>query len=139
MFAPKKIVHKKVYNRYGQKRRGQLNRGSTVSFGEYGLKATSTSWLTARQIEAGRKAISRRCKGGKVFIRIRPTRPVTSKGLNVTMGSGVGSIDYFMFPIKPGRIIFEVSGVPEEVVREAFRVAGHKLPFTTKFVKKITI
>jgi large subunit ribosomal protein L16 len=107
-----------------------------VAFGEFGLKATSSSWLTSRQIEAARKVISRRCKGGKVYIRVFPLRPVTAKGLNIPMGSGVGSIEYFMFPVKPGRVIFEVSGISEEVVKEAFRIASHKLPFTTKFVTR---
>ncbi len=136
MLSPKKIVHKKVFNRYGQKRRGQLTRGSTLVFGEYALKATSSSWLTSRQIESARRVISRRCKGAKIYIRVFPSRPVTSKGLNIPMGTGVGSIDYFMFPVKPGRIIFEVRGVAEEKVKEAFRIAGHKLPFGTKMVQK---
>lgn len=136
MLAPKKIVHRKTFNRYGQKRKGQRHRGAFVVYGDYGLKATTTSWLTSRQIESARKSISRRCKGGKVYIRVFPSRPVTAKGLNVTMGSGTGTVDYFMFPVKPGRIIFEVSGVPIEVAREAFRIASHKLPFQTKFVTR---
>jgi large subunit ribosomal protein L16 len=136
MLTPKKIRHKKVFNRKGLTKKGQRHRGSTVSFGEFGLKATSSSWLTSRQIEAARKVISRRCKGGKVYIRVFPLRPVTAKGLNIPMGSGVGSIDYFMFPVKPGRVIFEVSGISEDKVKEAFRIASHKLPFTTKFVTR---
>ncbi len=136
MLTPKKIVHKKVFNRKGLTKNGQRHRGSKVAFGQFGLKATTSSWLTSRQIEAARKSISRRCKGGKVYIRVFPSRPVTSKGLNMTMGSGAGSIDYFMFPVKPGRIIFEVSGIPEELVKEAFRIASHKLPFKTKFVTR---
>ena len=136
MLAPKKIVHRKVYNKYGQKRHGMLTRGAKVLYGDFGLKAMSSSWLTSRQIEAARRSISRRCKGGKVYIRVFPSRPVTGKGLGSTMGSGVGSIDYFMFPVKPGRIIFEVRGIPEDRVKEAFRIAGHKLPFKTKMVRK---
>lgn len=139
MLTPKKIVHKKVFNRYGLKRKGQLNRGAALVFGEFGLKATSSSWLTSRQIESARRVISRRCKGAKIYIRVFPTRPVTSKGLNSTMGSGVGSIDYFMFPVKPGRIIFEVRGTTEEKVKEAFRIAGHKLPFSTKIINKESV
>lgn len=139
MLTPKKIVHKKVFNRYGQKRKGQLTRGSTLTFGDFGLKATSSSWLTSRQIESARRVISRRCKGAKIYIRVFPSRPVTSKGLNIPMGTGTGSIDYFMFPVKPGRIIFEVKGAPEEKVKEAFRIAGHKLPFSTKTVSKTDI
>ncbi|MEI6728476.1 MAG: 50S ribosomal protein L16 [bacterium] len=136
MLAPKKIVHKKVFNRYGQNRNGQRLRGSTLSNGDFGLKALSSSWLTSRQIEAARKSISRRCKGGKVYIRVFPSRPVTSKGLGAVMGSGAGTIDYFMFPVKPGRIIFEVSGVSDEIAKEAFRVAAHKLPFRCKFISR---
>jgi len=136
MLAPKKIVHRKIFNRFGQKRAGQRHRGSTVVYGDFGLKATTSSWVTSRQIEAVRKTISRRSKGGKVYIRIFPTRPVTAKGLNVPMGSGAGSIDYFMFPVKPGRILFEVSGVTEEAAKEAFRIAGHKLPVQTRMVKR---
>jgi large subunit ribosomal protein L16 len=136
MLAPKKIVHRKVFNRYGQSRKGMRTRGSTLEYGQFGLKALSSSWLTSRQIEAARKVISRRCKGGKVYIRVFPSRPVTAKGLGAVMGSGTGSIDYFMFPVKPGRIIFEVAGVPEDRVKEAFRIASHKLPFKTKLVTK---
>jgi large subunit ribosomal protein L16 len=138
MLSPKKIVHKKVFNRYGLKRRGQLTRGSFLVYGEFGLKATSSSWLTSRQIESARRVISRRCKGAKIYIRVFPSRPVTAKGLNIPMGTGTGGIDYFMFPVKPGRIIFEVRGSTEEKVKEAFRIAGHKLPFGTKTVYKET-
>jgi len=136
MLAPKKIVHKKIFNRFGQKRNGQRKRGSTLKFGDVGLKATSSSWLTSRQIESARKVISRRCKGAKLIIRVFPSRPVTSKGLNATMGSGTGAIDYFMFPVKPGRIIFEVRGVSYQVAKEALFIASYKLPFTCKIVKK---
>ena len=136
MLAPKRIVHKHVFNTYGQRRHGTLKRGSTVVNGEFGLKATTSSWLTSRQIEAGRKVIAKYCKGGKIFIRVFPSRPVSSKGLGSPMGTGVGSIDYFMFSVKPGRIIFEVSGVSEDKIREAFRIAAHKLPFKCKVVTK---
>jgi large subunit ribosomal protein L16 len=136
MLTPKRIVHKKVYNKLGQKRRGTLKRGSVLEYGDYGLKATTSSWLTSRQIESARRVISRRCKGGKVYIRVFPSRPVTQKAANVPMGTGVGSLEYFMFPIKPGRIVFEVKGVAEDKVREAFRIASHKLPFMTKIVTK---
>jgi large subunit ribosomal protein L16 len=136
MLAPKKIVHKHVYNTYGQRRHGTLKRGSKVVNGDFGLKATTSSWLTSRQIESARKVISRYCKGGKIYIRVFPSRPVGSKGLGVPMGAGVGSIDYFMFPVQPGRIIFEVGGMAEDKVREAFRIAAHKLPFKCRFVSK---
>lgn len=135
MLAPKRIVHKKVHK--PSTRRGTLKRGATLEHGDFGLKATTACWLTARQIESARMVISRRTKGGKVHTRVFPSQPVTAKGLNMPMGKGVGSIDYFMFPVKPGRIIFEVSGIEnEEQVREAFRVAAHKLPFKCKFISK---
>ena len=135
MLAPKKIVHKKVHKR--SKRQGMKNRGAKLVNGKWGLKATSSSWLTARQIESARQVISRRCKNCKLFIRVFPSVPVTSKGLNMPMGKGVGSIDYFMFPVKPGRIIFEVDGdISDADVKEAFRIASHKLPFKTKVVTK---
>lgn len=136
MLAPKRIPHKKVYNRYGQKRRGMCSRGNQLTIGEFGLMATSTSWVTARQIEAARRVISRRTKGSKIIIRIFPSRPVTGKGLGAVMGSGVGNIDYFMFPVKPGRLIFEIRGASREKVEEAFRIAGCKLPVSTKIVSK---
>jgi large subunit ribosomal protein L16 len=136
MLAPKKIVHKKMHNRHGQTRRGMCNRGSTLTFGEFGLMATTTSWVTSRQIEAARRVISRRTKGAKLYIRIFPSRPVTSKALGIPMGSGVGSFDHFMFPVKPGRIIFEIKGASEEKVKEAFRIAACKLPVMCKMVSK---
>lgn len=134
MLTPKRIVHKKVHK--PSTRKGTLKRGSTLVYGDFGLKATSSSWLTSRQIESARKVISRRTKGGKVYIRVFPSTPVTQKGLNMPMGKGVGSIEYFMFPVKPGRVIFEVVGVPEDVAREAFRIAAHKLPFKCKIITK---
>jgi len=134
MLSPKKIVHRKVFNRLGQKRKGQRKRGSYLAFGSIGLKATSSSWLTSRQIEAGRKVLSRRCKGAKITIRVFPWRPVTAKGLNATMGSGTGSIEYFMFPVKPGRIIYEIQGANYDVAKQALKVASYKLPFTTKVI-----
>lgn len=136
MLTPKKIVHRKVYNSYGQRRHGQLKRGSEIIYGDFALKAMSSNWLTSRQIESARRVISRRCKGAKVYIRVFPSRPVTSKGLNSTMGAGAGSIEYFMFPVKPGRIIFEVRGAAPDKVIEAFRIAAHKLPFACKVVTK---
>lgn len=136
MLAPKKIVHRKVFNRYGQKRNGMRNRGSQLEYGDFGLKAVTSSWLTSRQIEAARRVISRRTKGGKVYIRVFPNRPVTSKGQGIPMGTGAGSINYFMFPVKPGRVIFEVSGISKERVKEAFRIAACKLPFLSKMISK---
>jgi large subunit ribosomal protein L16 len=136
MLTPKKIVHRKVYNKYGTKRHGTLKRGSTLLYGDFGIKAMSSCWVTSRQLESARRVISKHCKGGKVYIRIFPNRPVTRKALNVPMGVGVGNLEFFMFPVKPGRIIFEVRGVVEDKVREAFRIAGHKLPIDCKIVTK---
>lgn len=109
--------------------------GSEVSFGEYGLKALGRGWLSARQIEAARKAISHYTKRvGKVWIRVFPDKPYTKKGAGVRMGGGKGEIEGYVFPVTPGRIIFELAGVQEVVAREAFRLAGRKLPFKTKIV-----
>lgn len=132
MQAPKKVQHRKVHNK--RSRKGNASRGAFVAFGEFGLKATESGWLTARQIESARRCISRRSKGGKVFIRVFPDVPVTNHGSESVMGSGAGSLDYFMFPVRPGQIIFEVSGIDRDGVAEGFRIAGHKLPFKTKMV-----
>ncbi|GAB4144562.1 MAG: 50S ribosomal protein L16 [Patescibacteria group bacterium] len=134
MQAPKRIPHRKVHNK--RSRKGLASRGTFVAFGEYGLKATESGWLTARQIEAARRSISRRSKGGKVFIRVFADQPVTNHGSESVMGSGAGSLDYFMTPVRPGQVIFEVSGIAEDIVSEGFRIAGHKLPFKTKMVHK---
>lgn len=134
MQAPKKILHRKVHNK--RSRKGNATRGDYVAFGEFGLKATEAGWLTARQIEACRRTISRRSKGGKVYIRVFADTPVTNHGSESVMGSGAGSLDYFMVPIRPGQIIFEVTGIAREAVAEGFRIAGHKLPFLTKMVNK---
>jgi large subunit ribosomal protein L16 len=134
MQAPKRIPHRKVHNK--RSRSGNASRGNFVAFGEYGLKATEAGWLTARQIESARRCISRRSKGGKVYIRVFADTPVSNHGSESTMGSGAGSLDYFMFPVRPGQIIFEVSGISQELVTEGFRIAGHKLPFKSKIVKK---
>jgi large subunit ribosomal protein L16 len=139
MLAPKRIIHSKVYNRYGTKRRGMCNRGNDLVFGEFGLMAMQSHWITSRQIEAARRVISRRTKGSKILIRIFPSRPVTTKGLGTPMGSGKGSIDHFMFPIKPGRIIFEIRGASREKVQEAFRIAACKLPILCKMIDKETV
>jgi large subunit ribosomal protein L16 len=116
---------------------GKAYRGSSVSFGEFGLKAMDPAWITDRQIEAARIALTRYIKrGGKVWIRIFPDRPVTKKPAETRMGKGKGSPEYWVAVIKPGRILFEVEGVSEEMAREAFRLAGNKLPIKTKFVTR---
>ena len=117
--------------------RGLAHRGSTVSFGQFGLKATGRGRLTARQIEAARRAMTRHIKrGGKIWIRVFPDKPITTKPLEVRQGKGKGNVDYWVCQIQPGRILYEMEGVSEEMAREAFRLAAAKLPFSTKFVER---
>lgn len=117
---------------------GRASRGVEVSFGEFGLKAVEHGWLSARQIEAARKAISHHIqRGGKVWIRVFPDKPVTKKALGTRMGSGKGDIDQYVCVVRPGRILFEVAGVAENLCREAFRNASAKLPFKTRFEIKL--
>jgi large subunit ribosomal protein L16 len=116
---------------------GKATRGNTVTYGDYGLVATEPSWITSNQIEAARIAMTRYTKrGGKVWIKIFPDKPVTEKPAETRMGSGKGSPEYWVAVVKPGRIMFEIAGVSEEAAREAMRLAGHKLPVKTKFVKR---
>ena len=113
------------------------SKGTNISFGSFGLKAVTEKWVTSNQIEAGRRAIIRYLrKGGKLWIRIFPSKVVTKKGQEVPMGGGKGSLDHYVFPVKPGRIIFELEGISEDNAKEALRKAGDKLPLKTKFVKK---
>ena len=117
--------------------RGLARRGSTLNFGDYGLQATEPCWITSRQIEAARRAMTRYIKrGGKVWIRIFPDKPVTMRAAETRMGSGKGSPEYWVAVVKPGRIMFELSGVEEPVAREAMRLAAQKLPIKTKFVTR---
>ena len=116
--------------------KGKALRGNTVSYGEYGLMATKPCWITSRQIEAARIAMTRYTKrGGQVWIKIFPDKPVTQKPAETRMGSGKGSPEYWVAVVKPGRVLFEIAGVSEEVAREALRLAGNKLPIKCKFVK----
>lgn len=134
MLFPKKVKHRKH-----RKRRptGIARRGSNVNFGSYGLRVEKEGMISARQIEAARRAIIRYLrKGGKMWIRIFPDRPVTRKGQEVPMGGGKGDVDHYAAPVKKGRIIFEMEGIPEEQAREALRKAGDKFPMSCKFVKK---
>ena len=120
--------------------KGKALRGSYVAFGEYGLKAIEGGKLTARQIEAARRAMTRHVKrGGKMWIRVFPDQPVTKKPAEVRMGSGKGSPEFWVAKALPGRVLFEMSGVEEDLAREAFRLAAHKLPIKTTFVKKLAI
>ena len=132
MLAPKRVKHRKQH----RGRRGGLSRGQVkVQFGEYGLKALDAGWLTNRQIEAARIAMTRKIKrGGKVWINVYPDKPFTKKPAETRMGSGKGSPEGWVAVVKPGRVMFELAGVPEPLAREAMRLAGHKLPVRTKFV-----
>lgn len=134
MLMPKKVKHRKV-------QKGRMNgtayRGSTISFGEYGLKTLEPCWITARQIEAARVAITRHAKRGvKVWIRIFPDKPITKKPAETRMGKGKGAPEYWAAVVKPGRILYEISGIDETVAREALRLASYKLPVATKIVKR---
>ena len=134
MLQPKRTKFRKQMK---GKNRGLALRGSTVAFGEYGLKATGRGRITARQIEAARRAMTRHVKrGGKIWIRIFPDKPITKKPLEVRQGKGKGSVEYWVAQIQPGRVLYEMEGVPEEVAREAFRLAAAKLPIATTFVSR---
>ena len=134
MLSPRKVKHRKVFK---GRSRGIAQRGSSISFGDFALKATSNGKMTAQQIEAGRVAINRKIKrGGKVWIRVFPDKPVTKKPAETRMGKGKGSPEYWVAPIKPGRILYELSGVSEELAVRALTLAGNKLPFGTKVVSK---
>ena len=131
---PKKTKYSKSHR---GRRKGNSKGGNVVAFGDFGIQALETSYVTARQIEAARITITRTMKrGGKVWINIFPHKPITKKPAEVRMGSGKGNVEYYVAVVKPGRILFEISGVPEDVAREAMRKAGHKLPMRTKFVKR---
>lgn len=120
--------------------RGLAESGSKVSFGDFGLKATTRGRLTARQIEAARRAISRYVKrGGKVWIRVFPDKPISKKPLEVRMGSGKGNVEYWVALVQPGKVLYEMEGVPEEIAREAFRLAAAKLPIRTTVVERVVL
>lgn len=135
MLQPKKVKHRKWHR---GRSRGIASRGTELAFGAYGLKALQPRWITARQIEAARRAMTRYVqRGGKIWIRIFPDKPITRKPPEVTLGGGKGSVDHYVIPVQPGRILFEMDGIPEAVAWEAMRLAAHKLPIKTKFVKKV--
>ncbi len=134
MLLPKRVKYRRVQR---GRMKGKATRGNKVTYGEYGLMATEPSWITSNQIEAARVAMTRYTKrGGKVWIKIFPDKPVTQKPAETRMGSGKGSPEYWVAVVKPGRVMFEIAGVSEEVAREALRLASHKLPCKTKFVKR---
>ena len=134
MLMPRKVAHRKHHR---GRTKGNAKGGNEVSFGDFGIQALEPGWITARQIEAARIAMTRHIKrGGKVWINIFPHKPITKKPAEVRMGSGKGNVEYYVAVVKPGRILFEISGVPEDVAREAMRKAGHKLPMKTKLVTR---
>ena len=132
MLLPKRVKYRRVHR---GRMKGKALKGNTVTYGEFGLQATEPSWITSNQIEAARIAMTRYTKrGGKVWIKIFPDKPVTEKPAETRMGSGKGSPEYWVAVVKPGRVMFEIAGVPEEIAREALRLASHKLPIKCKFV-----
>lgn len=135
MLVPKRVKHRREFR---GKMRGEAKGGKEVSFGEYGLQATTSHWITNRQIEAARIAMTRYMKrNGRVWIKIFPHQAKTAKPLEVRMGSGKGAPDGWVAVVKPGKVMFEIGGVSEEIAREALRLASHKLPVQTKFVKRV--
>lgn len=135
MLMPKKVKHRKIQR--GGEIRGSASRGNVISFGSYGLKSLEANLVSARQIEAARRAMTRYIqRGGKIWIRIFPDKPMTKKGDETPMGKGKGTVDHFVAVVKPGRILFEMDGIKEEVAKEAMRLAAYKLNVKTKFVAK---
>ena len=134
MLSPRKVKFRKTHR---GRMKGKSHRGNKVQFGTYGLQAMEPSWITSRQIEAARRAMTRKVKrGAKIWIRVFPDKPITQKPLEVRQGKGKGSVEYWVAQIQPGRIMFEIEGVDEELAREAFGLASAKLPFDTSFVKR---
>ena len=134
MLMPKRVKRRRVFR---GRRKGKAMRGNFLAYGDYGLVATEPAWVTSQQIEAARIALTRYTKrGGQVWIKIFPDKPVTEKPAETRMGSGKGSPEYWVAVVKPGRVLFEIKGVSEEVAREALRLASHKLPLKTKFLKR---
>ena len=134
MLMPKRVKHRKQFR---GSMRGKATRGNKISYGEYGIVAMEPGWIKSNQIEAARIAMTRYIKrGGKVWIKIFPDKPVTTKPAETRMGSGKGTLEYWVAVVKPGRVMFEISGVPEEIAREALRLATHKLPVKCKIVSR---
>ena len=134
MLLPKRVKYRRVHR---GRLKGKAMRGNTVTYGDFGLQATEPCWITSNQIEAARIAMTRYTKrGGKVWIKIFPDKPVTSKALGTRMGSGKGAPDHWIAVVKPDRVMFEIAGVSDDVAKEALRLAGHKLPIKTKIIKR---
>lgn len=137
MLFPKKVKHRKWNRGRGRNDEHSATQGTKISFGDFGLKSLEAAWITARQIEAARRAIARSIKrGGKIWIRVFPDRPVTFHGNENTMGGGKGAVDHYVVVVRPGMMLLEMAGVTEAVAREAFRLAGHKFSVKTQFLKK---
>lgn len=135
MLLPKRVIYRKVHR---GRMRGMAQRGAEVHFGEFGLQALEPCWMTSRQLESARRAIVRYVKrGGKVWIRVFPDKPVSKKPAETRMGGGKGAPDHWVAVIKPGRVLFEIAGIREDMAREAMRLASHKLPIRTQFIKRI--
>lgn len=136
MFIPKKVKHPK-WQKGRNKKRQKETRGIKLAFGNFGLQALESAWVDSKQIEAARKAISHFTKrGGKIWIRIFPDKPVTQRPPEVTMGGGKGAVDHYVFPVRPGRVLFELDGVSREIAKEALRRASYKLPVKTRIIEK---
>jgi large subunit ribosomal protein L16 len=134
MLMPKRVKYRKAHR---GRMKGRATRGNYIAFGEYGLQALEPHWITSRQIEAARRAIVRHVKRhGKLWIRIFPDKPVTAKAAETRMGGGKGALSHWVAVVKPGRVLFEIAGVREDIAREALRLASHKLPIRTQFVTK---
>ena len=134
MLMPKRVKHRKVFR---GRMKGEAHRGNFLAYGEFGLQATEPCWVTSQQIEAARIALTRYTKrGGQVWIKIFPDKPVTEKPAETRMGSGKGNPEYWVAVVKPGRVLFEIAGVPEETAREALRLASHKLPLKSKIMTR---
>ena len=137
MLMPKRVKYRRQHR---GRMKGNANRGNQLAYGEYGLQALEASWMTANQIEAARRAMTRYIKrGGNIWIKVFPDKPVSKKPAEVRMGSGKGAPEYWVAVIKPGRVLFEMSGVSEEVAREAMRLAAQKLPIKTKFIQRLEV
>lgn len=136
MLFPSKVKYRKWHKKAGNRTK-KAGSGNKIVFGKYGMKALTDSWVSSRQLEAARRVLVRKLhKGGKIWIRIFPDKPVTKKGNEIPMGGGKGSVDHYVFAVEPGRIIFEIDGVDEELAKTAVIQAGYKLPIKVKFVKK---
>lgn len=134
MLMPKRVKHRKVHR---GRMKGKASRGNKIAYGEYGLQALEPAWIKSNQIEAARRAMTRHVKrGGKIWIKVFPDKPVTKKPAETRMGKGKGSPEYWVSVVKPGRILFEMAGIPEDIAREAMRLAAHKLPIKCKFVSR---